>query len=73
MTLQSLATFLIVAAAFAYVAWRYLPRGWRNRLVAATPPVAMARPSSGCGSGCSACSDCPVAAKARVPRVAGVS
>lgn len=50
---QQIIVVLIVIAAALYVAWRYLPRRWRERLGLA--------PASGCGGddgGCSSCGSC---------------
>lgn len=50
---QNLVVGLIVIAAALYVAWRYLPKRWLQRLGV--------KPASGCGGddgGCSSCGSC---------------
>ncbi len=64
--LQELIVALIVVAALAYMAWRYLPAGWRQRLGRVHPGLAAG--PGGCGSGggggCSSCGGCGTASKA---------
>lgn len=57
---QDIIVGLIVAAAMLYVAWRYMPQGWRQRLGRVHPALVQA---PGCGSGdgggeCSSCGSC---------------
>lgn len=50
---QNLVVGLIVIAAALYVAWRYLPKRWLQRLGV--------KPASGCGGddgGCGSCGSC---------------
>ncbi|MFT4243515.1 MAG: hypothetical protein QM569_14680 [Acidovorax sp.] len=50
---QNLVVGLIVIAAALYVGWRYLPKGWLQRLGV--------KPAPGCGGddgGCSSCGSC---------------
>ena len=47
--LQELIVALIVVAAVAYMAWRYLPAAWRQRLGRVHPGLAAG--PGGCGSG----------------------
>ena len=55
--LQELIVALIVVVAVAYMAWRYLPAAWRQRLGRVHPGLAAG--PGGCGSGggggCSSC------------------
>jgi len=65
--LQELIVALIVIAALAYMAWRYLPAAWRQRLGRVHPGLAQGPGgcgSGGSGSGCSSCGGCGVASKA---------
>lgn len=56
---QDLIVGLIVAAAVAYVVWRYMPQRWRQRLGRVHPGLAEA---PGCGGGssssCGSCGSC---------------
>ncbi len=62
--LQELIVALIVVAAVAYMAWRYLPAAWRQRLGRVHPGLAAG--PGGCGSGggggCSSCGGLRLAA-----------
>ena len=61
---QQVLSIALVALALAYVLWRWLPAGWRARLVRLHPRLARALPApSGCG-GCSSCA--PGCASTRV-------
>ncbi|HPU19626.1 MAG TPA: hypothetical protein PLC50_05335 [Alicycliphilus sp.] len=66
--LQELIVALIVVVAVAYMAWRYLPAAWRQRLGRVHPGLAAG--PGGCGSGggggCSSCGGCGTRAKAGV-------
>ena len=72
--LQELIVALIVIAAVAYMAWRYLPAALRQRLGRVHPSLAQG--PGGCGSGggggCSSCGGCASAstAGARQPAAA---
>ncbi|WP_103018301.1 hypothetical protein [Alicycliphilus denitrificans] len=59
--LQELIVVLIVAAAVAYVAWRYLPAAWRQRLGRVHPSLAQGPGGCGSGDGCSSCGGCSAA------------
>ena len=54
---QDIIVGLIVAAAMLYVAWRYLPQGWRQRLGRVHPALVQAPGCGGgdSGGGCSSC------------------
>ena len=56
---QDIIVGLIIAAAALYVAWRYMPHRWRQRLGRVHPGLAQ---SPGCGGGsdgaCSSCGTC---------------
>jgi len=56
--LQQLIVVLIVAVAVAYVAWRYLPAAWRQRLGRVHPGLAAVPGGCGSGGGCSSCGGC---------------
>ena len=56
--LQELIVALIVVAAVAYVAWRYLPAAWRQRLGRVHPGLAQGPGGCGSGDGCSSCGGC---------------
>ncbi|WP_426189894.1 DUF6587 family protein [Massilia sp. DWR3-1-1] len=64
--MQTLIVALIVVAAALHVARKYLPAGWREKLVYAlrgrgTRPSRLANwvdTASGCGSGCDTCKSC---------------
>ncbi len=58
--LQDVAVGLIVLAALAYVAWRWLPAALRRRLARVHPRLAAGPGScgSGGGGGCSSCGGC---------------
>ncbi len=64
--LQELIVALIVIAAVAYMAWRYLPAALRQRLGRVHPSLAQG--PGGCGSGggggCSSCGGCASASTA---------
>jgi hypothetical protein len=64
--LQELIVALIVIAAVAYMAWRYLPAALRQRLGRVHPGLAQG--PGGCGSGggggCSSCGGCASASTA---------
>ena len=66
--LQELIVALIVVAAVAYMAWRYLPAAWRQRLGRVHPGLAAGPGGCGSGSGggggCSSCGGCGSASKA---------
>ena len=63
--LQELIVALIVVVAVAYMAWRYLPAAWRQRLGRVHPGLAAG--PGGCGSGggggCSSFGGCGTRAK----------
>ena len=63
--LQELIVALIIIAAVAYMAWRYLPAAWRQRLGRVHPGLAagLGGCGSGGGGGCSSCGGCGTAAK----------
>lgn len=54
---QDIIVGLIVAAAMLYVAWRYMPQGWRQRLGRVHPALVQAPGCGGgdSGGGCSSC------------------
>ena len=54
---QDIIVGLIVAAAAFYVAWRYMPQGWRQRLGRVHPALVQA-PGCGSGDGGGGCSSC---------------
>lgn len=56
--LQELIVALIVATALAYMAWRYLPAAWRQRLGRVHPGLAQGPGGCGSGGGCSSCGGC---------------
>lgn len=56
--LQELIVALIVVLALAYVAWRYLPAAWRQRLGRVHPGLAAGPGGCGSGGGCSSCGGC---------------
>ncbi|WP_367065275.1 hypothetical protein [Oryzisolibacter sp. LB2S] len=56
--LQELIVALIVVVALAYVAWRYLPAAWRQRLGRVHPGLAAGPGGCGSGGGCSSCGGC---------------
>lgn len=64
--MQELIVALIVIAAVAYMAWRYLPAALRQRLGRVHPSLAQG--PGGCGSGggggCSSCGGCASASTA---------
>lgn len=67
--LQELIVAFIVVVAVVYVAWRYLPAAWRQRLGRLHPRLASG--PGGCGSGggggCSSCGGCATAGKPVAP------
>ena len=66
--LQELIVALIVVVAVAYMAWRYLPAAWRQRLGRVHPGLAAGPGGSGSGGGggCSSCGGCGTRAQARM-------
>ncbi|MDE2414932.1 MAG: hypothetical protein KGM60_09255 [Comamonadaceae bacterium] len=56
--LQELIVTLIVVVALAYVAWRYLPGGWRQRLGRVHPGLASGPGGCGSGGSCGSCGGC---------------
>ncbi|WP_255593677.1 hypothetical protein [Acidovorax sp. sic0104] len=54
---QDIIVGLIVAVAMLYVAWRYMPQGWRQRLGRVHPALVQA-PGCGSGDGGGGCSTC---------------
>ena len=63
---QQWITGLIVAAAAAYMLWRWLPAGLRKKLGRVHPAMAQsAGCGSGGGSGCSSCGGCSSSAAPR--------
>lgn len=65
--LQELIALLIVVAAVAYMAWRYLPAAWRQRLGRVHPGLAAGPGGCGSGGGCSSCGGCAGASKPAAP------
>lgn len=61
--LQELIVVLIVVAAVAYTAWRYLPAAWRQRLGRVHPRLAAGPGGCGSGGGCSSCGGCGTSAR----------
>ena len=61
--LQELIVTVIVVAALAYMAWRYLPAALRQRLGRVHPSLAAGPGGCGSGGGCSSCSGCSMASK----------
>ncbi|HQQ68734.1 MAG TPA: hypothetical protein PLL92_00245 [Alicycliphilus sp.] len=61
--LQELIVALIIIAAVAYMAWRYLPAALRQRLGRLHPSLAAG--PGGCGSGGGGCSSCGGCAAAK--------
>ncbi|MBS0294454.1 MAG: hypothetical protein JSR16_02660 [Proteobacteria bacterium] len=73
--LQEIIVTLIVVVALAYMAWRYLPAAWRQRLGRLHPSLAQGPGGCGSGGGCSSCGGCSAAqgaaAQPPVPERAG--
>ncbi|WP_404299560.1 hypothetical protein [Alicycliphilus denitrificans] len=69
--LQELIAALIVVAAVAYMAWRYLPAAWRRRLGRVHPGLAAGPGGCGSGGGCSSCGGCGTSPKAVPPASSG--
>lgn len=55
---QQIIVALIVVAAALYLAWRYLPRRWRQGLGRVHPGLAQAPGCGGGDGGCSSCGSC---------------
>lgn len=62
--LQEIIVTVIVVAALAYMAWRYLPAALRQRLGRVHPSLAAGPGGCGSGGGCSSCGGCSMASKA---------
>ncbi|AVP57335.1 hypothetical protein [Pulveribacter suum] len=58
MWLQQLIVGLIVIAALAYMAWRWLPAALRQRLARVHPRLGAGPGGCGSGGGCSSCGGC---------------
>lgn len=69
--LQELIVALIVVAAVAYMAWRYLPAAWRQRLGRVHPGLAAGPGGCGSGGGCSSCGGCGTTPKTMPPASSG--
>lgn len=61
--LQEFIVTLVVVAALAYMAWRYLPAAWRQRLGRVHPRLAAGPGGCGSGGGCSSCGGCGTVGK----------
>ncbi len=71
--LQELIVTVIVVAALAYMAWRYLPAALRQRLGRLHPSLAAGPGGCGSGGSCSSCGGCSMASKAGAQQPDGSS